>query len=719
MRKTAKLNFRTNLTVAALLALFICLIFVALFIAKHYIGLNESVEYERSVFISQIAERMKSNIIESREYRMTTAQDFAAVVSETRPESFDELRRLFPKYTSEAVSDQLFLLSSDCNLYGIDGIKKWASLPYEDYFLDILANNSTTNFIRIGVNREFMVFSAHLPSPVEVDGIPISAILLGWDSVQYRAALSSKLFEEKSSSLLVEMSGNIVIYPTDDSDESYGYNIFTYLTDEGMLEDDLAEIRELLTLTEDSTFLTEVDGKRWLFSIAYYDENNRIFIMLPIQNTSSNTYQNLYGLIAGVVASFLVLFLIVGAVLLEAFLRQREQREKELQTELLMKTTQAKNDFLAKMSHDIRTPLNGIIGMNYIASTKAPQECTEVIDCLDRVDSAAKYLLGILNNILDMSKIENDKLTLSANPFSLDTLISEIELLISFQMEGKNFDFIVDAPQSLDYDYIGDELRLKQVLINLISNAVKFTELGQVVFAIKILPADEETDEVIFTIADTGHGMSPEFMEHLFTPFAQEDNNISSKSGGSGLGLAIAKSFVDLMDGTITVSSTLGKGSEFTVTLLLKKTAHIKQEQSAKDAQSSCRFEDQRALLCEDNDLNAEIAKSILESFGLTVDRAEDGKLGVEFFERSAPGYYSIIFMDVRMPQMDGYKATRTIRSLERPDAAQIPICALSANAFSEDIHQSMDAGMNVHLSKPLDISQLLDVLKKFLKHEE
>lgn len=709
--KKPKLLLITNI---AILSVF--LIVTITFIAKQFMGLNLSVENERSVFISQIAEQMKNSVIASRKNHLKTTRNFAIILDEVQPETFNQVCSLFSDYASSKSVNRLFFLSSDCELYGIDGVKQWTSLPYDEYFLNILSDEYTADFIRIGMNQEFMVYSALLSSPVQIDGHEISAILYGWDSSEYRATLSSRLFEEKSSSLLVGKNGNIAIYPEDKDNESYGYNIFSYLTNQGMNEYNLEIIKELLTETEDKTVLCEVNGNRWLFSSAYYSEQYRIFIMLPIQITSASTYQNLYGLIAGVVVSFLILLMFIGVILISVVLRQKAQRERELQTTLLMKTAQAKNEFLAKMSHDIRTPLNGIIGMNYIASTKMPQECKEVTEFLKKVDTTAKYLLGILNDILDMSKIESGELRLSAKPFSLETLKDEIETLVLSQMEGKNCKFIINAPKIIDFDYIGDELRIKQILINLLSNAVKFTEKGSVTLAIKIRPIIDNTDEVIFSVHDTGKGMSKEFMENIFTPFTQEDDCIAANYGGSGLGLSIAKSFIDLMGGTITVTSELEKGSEFTVTLLLEKIALAKQETvEIQKMEITYNFVGKRLLLCEDNDLNAEIARVILEDFNLKVDRAENGKIGVELFEHSEPGYYAMIFMDVRMPQMDGYEATRTIRRLERLDAKQIPICALSANAFSDDIMKSMEAGMNEHLAKPLEITLLTDVLKKYL----
>lgn len=716
MKNNGNQKKREILLTVSLIVLSIFLVSAFTFIAGQFIELKASVEYERSVFISQIAKQMKNNVIASRKNHLENTRNFAIILDETQPETFEQVQRLFPDYAGSEAVNRLFFLSSDCELYGIDGVKQWISLPYEEYFLDALFDEYTTDFIRIGINQEFMVYSVRLPFPVEIGGHEISTVLYGWDSSEYRATLSSRLFEEKSSSLLVGIDGSIAIYPEDEDNEFYGYNIFTYLESQGMEPDRLDIIRGLLTGTKDRTVLCEIEGERWLFSSAYYSEDYRIFIMLPIRITSAGTYQNLFDLIAGVIMSFLILFMIVGIILLSVALRQREQRERELQTELLMKMAQAKNEFLAKMSHDIRTPLNGIIGMNYIASAKTPSECREVTDCLKKVDISAKYLLGILNDILDMSKIESGELRMSANPFSLETLQEGIKALTLSQMEGKEFRFTINAPDTIDYDYIGDELRIKQILMNLLSNAVKFTEKGSVTLAIAIRPVNEMSDEVTFSVRDTGKGMSKEFLEHIFSPFTQENDSIAASYGGSGLGLSIAKSFVELMGGVMTVTSEIGKGSEFTVALLLERTARVKREAlEAQEAEMDGSFAGKHLLLCEDNELNAEIAEIILTDLNLKVDRAENGRRGVELFKQSEPGYYSMIFMDVRMPEMDGYEATCAIRALDRADAKQVTICALSANAFSDDIRKSLEAGMNEHLAKPLDVAELIGVLKKYL----
>lgn len=712
-----KHGMQMKLQVICLTSLFLCLVITIASIMERFVGLNDSVEYERVVFVSQIAKQMKNNMITSRSKHMELIQNMAEVLNEMSPQSFEEVRKMFPSYAKNKSVNQLFFLSSDCELFGMDGVKRWTSLPYEEYLFDAISQEYTTDFIRIGMNQEFMVYSTLIPAHIKLDGHEMVAVMYAWESSEYRTVLSSTLFEEKSSSLLVRTDGSIAIYPEDKDSELYGYNIFTYLNNQSMTSRELQIVKDMVADTDDDTILCDVGGSRWLLSVAQYSDTYRILIMLPIEVTSSGTYNNLYGLLGSIGITLLILFFIVGIILVFAFWRQREQREKELQTELLMKTAQAKNEFLAKMSHDIRTPLNGIIGMNYIASTKNPRENIEVANCLKKVDISAKYLLGILNDILDMSKIESGQIKLSETIFSLEELKESVEPIIYAQLEEKNISYAIDYPKQLNYSYIGDELRIKQILINLLSNAIKFTEEGSVTFIIRVKVLTDEKDKVIFTVRDTGKGMTEKFMENIFSPFTQEDSNISARYGGSGLGLAITKSFVDLMGGMITVSSEPDKGSEFVVSIPLKRTNKTKKKEvTSESLELSKNMFEKCVLLCEDNELNAEIATEILKNFGLKVDWAENGKKGVEKFKQSVYGEYAMIFMDVRMPEMDGYEATRTIRSLDRLDAKEVPICALSANAFTEDIKQSMDSGMNEHLAKPVEIGKLDEVLKKYLR---
>lgn len=693
----------------------ILFLIASLSIIKFFIGLNDSVELERSVFISQIAEQMKEHLNVSLEHNMQLTEDFAKVISEIRPESFDRMQRLFPDYAGENAVNRLFFLSSECELYDIKGDKQWVSLPYEEYLLDVLAKTHTNDFIRVGTEQEFMAYSMQLPAPVTLDGHEFLAVLYGWDSSEYRSALSSRLFEDKSSSLLIGKNGNIALYPEDGDSENYGYNVFTYLEKQGMGDKDLENIQKCIAGTGDATLLCELADGRWLFRVSEYSELYRILILLPLQITSAGTYRNLYSLIAGVGTALLLLFLIVGDILLSVYRQQKIQQAKELQTEFLMKSAQTKNDFLAKMSHDIRTPLNGIIGMNYIASTKVPPGNSELSECLQKVDTSAQYLLGILNDILDMSKIESGKAGLALAPFSLFSLTDSIKTIILAQMEGRNILFHVEVLSEFDREYIGDELRIKQILVNLLSNAVKFTEEGSITLEISIAALDNKRDMVNFTVRDTGKGMAGEFLESIFAPFTQEDSGIAARYGGSGLGLSIVKAYTELMDGNVTVTSELGIGSQFYVSIPLERTEQLISQETLPTTDEGFDYSGKRVLLCEDNNLNAEIAAAILKNFGLQVDWAENGKAGVELFRCSRLGGYAMIFMDIRMPEMDGYAATKVIRGMDREDAATVPICALSANAFYDDVAQSMASGMNEHLAKPLEVSLLAQTLKKYL----
>lgn len=704
-----KQKSQIRLQVICFVILLVCLIMALLSIGKRFVGLNDSVEYERVVFISQIAKQIKENMVKSRNNHLELTRNMVNMLDEVSPQSFKEVRRMIPEYTGEEAVNQFFFLSSDCELFGVDGIKQWASLPYEEYILDAVLKEYTTDFIRIGMKQEFMVFSSRLSAPIMIDGHEIVAIMYGWDSSEYRTALSSSLFEEKSSSLLVGIDGNIVIYPENKDSESYGYNIFTYLEKQGMSSRELEIVKNMVVNTKDNTLLCDVKGSRWLFSVSQYSDTYYILVLLPIEMTSSGTYDNLYGLIISVGMTLLILFLFVGGVFLSIFWRRKEQRVKELQTELLMKTAQAKNDFLAKMSHDIRTPLNGIIGMNYIASTKIPPENIEIAECLQKVDVSAKYLLGILNNILDMSKIESGKMEIRQVEFSMDELLGSINSIVEIQAKEKGVSFVLSANNSLSSFYIGDGLRINQILMNLVSNALKFTDKGgHIDVNVEPIEKNGEKETIRFTVSDNGIGMTEAFMQHIFDPFTQDGSEIANQYGGSGLGLSIVKNLVGQMNGRVGVVSKKDVGSTFTVELPLKaaQRADNAAAQAAEQPDES-RLAGMRILLAEDNELNRVIAREILQMFNVEVDEAVDGKNALEDFVSKPAGYYTAIITDIRMPVMDGYEMSDRIRHSDHPDAQSIPIFAMSANAFDDDVAAARSYGMNAYLKKPIDVDEL------------
>ena len=374
----------------------------------------------------------------------------------------------------------------------------------------------------------------------------------------------------------------------------------------------------------------------------------------------------------------------------------------------------AKTAFLNTMSHDMRTPLNAIIGLTELAQKE--DDFGIVREYLDKVSTSGKFLLGLINDLLDISKIESGGLKLNPAPFTKKEFQSTIDTVIKPLMEQRNIRFICqleDGPECISVD----GLRFEQIFQNLLSNASKFTpEGGEVDFLLEQLPAADGSAHMRFWVRDNGVGMSPEFVERMYDPFAQEKSKLSNHTKGTGLGLAIVKKLVDAMGGTITVKSELGKGTEFTVELSAPLAEAPTEDISENGSSQSLR--DAKILLVEDNEINTYVAKLILEEAGCSVTTAENGQIALDRFGASKPGDFDAILMDVRMPVMDGLEATRAIRALPRPDAVTIPIIAMTADAFAEEQKKTMDAGMNAHISKPIDVKLLYAVLEKNIRHE-
>ena len=375
----------------------------------------------------------------------------------------------------------------------------------------------------------------------------------------------------------------------------------------------------------------------------------------------------------------------------------------------------AKTTFLSSMSHEMRTPMNAIIGLDNIA-LRDPNISADTRDELEKIGSSARHLLSLINDILDMSRIESGRMELKKEEFSFRDFLDQITIIIHGQCEDKGLIFVCNKIGTLDEYFIGDDLRLKQIIINILGNAVKFTDApGSVTFNVEQIDIDDDNELMRFTIKDTGIGMDTSFIPKLFDPFCQEDATSTNRYGGSGLGMAITKNIIDLMNGTIEVNSQKGYGTTFTVCIPLKKAVHVDSQIHIHEEEAVVSLEGIHVLIAEDMELNAEILMDLLDLEDINCQWAENGQRAVEIFEQSEERHFSAILMDMRMPVMDGLAATREIRNLNRPDAKTIPIIALTANAFEEDVKSCLNAGMNAHMSKPVDIDELIHLLGKLL----
>ena len=437
-------------------------------------------------------------------------------------------------------------------------------------------------------------------------------------------------------------------------------------------------------------------------------------------------------------ALFMTVLLLIVAVIIFLLARDRmrtKKQKEELQTALASaeQASRAKTEFLNNMSHDIRTPMNAIVGFAGLASTHIDDR-EQVKDYLGKINVSSQHLLSLINDVLDMSRIESGKMTLEEADVDLPKLIYDLQTIIQPNIDDKQLELSVDMKDIRHKEIVTDKLRLNQVLLNILSNAIKFTpEGGKINVRVTETESSKEgTADFEFRVRDTGIGMSREFQETLFDAFTRERTSTVSGIEGTGLGMAITKKIVDMMGGSIAVESEEGKGSEFIVNLPCRISDSAETEMPSSALKSSETEEEgkeqgqqvpekydfggKRVLLAEDNKMNQMIAEAILTEAGLLVDIADDGTIAVEKMETQTAGYYDIVLMDIQMPNMDGYEAAERIRALEDPKKANIPIVALTANAFEEDRKNVLSSGMNGHLPKPYDVPKMMETLKKMIK---
>ena len=394
---------------------------------------------------------------------------------------------------------------------------------------------------------------------------------------------------------------------------------------------------------------------------------------------------------------------------------KKELEAAKEQLKIAESVSQSKTEFLSSMSHEIRTPMNGIIGMLTLAHGQLRGHSAE--NYIIKAEQLSKYLLSVINDILDMSRIEAGKIELESKPFELAALAEKLRNMFQKNVEAKGVAFYVEM-KDVDVKYIvGDELRISQILVNFLSNAQKFTEKGEIRVTFRQLQKENGKVSLMFRVHDTGKGMDAKFISRIYKPFEQESQDITKQYGGSGLGMSITDRLVHLMGGELVIDRMLGKGSDFCVylTLPIAEVSEIETEQEDETG-TDFTFNGCHILMAEDNEINAEIAVSILENEGAKVDVAVNGKDAVEKYAASAPGTYNFILMDIQMPVMNGRDAAKQIRSRDRTDSGEIPIFALSADAFVEDQRLSAMSGMNGHFTKPIDFEEMRVQIGKILK---
>ena len=602
------------------------------------------------------------------------------------------------------------------------------------------------------VDDSRMVFLKQLPTPITLQSgekeITLRYFGISQCMTQLNDYFRCDAYENNNSVYVLDDNG-FKLFNANDTELLKGHNVYTVLSQMAYLHgSSFAEAKERLARTGSCYSNAVLDGTEYFYALKQMENAQwTLAFLVPAEYVAVNTQKlvNIVMVIIIVIAlAFSVVTVFVGWFLLRQKQQQELQAEKEANLRLekyniqltqandemqraqaiaaealqsAERASKAKTDFLSNMSHDIRTPMNAIVGLTALMENEL-DEPEKLADHLGKLKSSGQLLLGIINNILDMSRIESGKTTLTIEPMDLSHQLDQLNTMIFSQANVKKQTFTVST-HIQHKNLLADPTRLNQVLMNILSNAVKYTpQGGHIRFEAEELPRNDHYAKYRFIVQDDGIGMSAAYQKTLFDPFTREEKSGTNKVQGTGLGMAITKSIIDLMGGTIRVESATGKGTRFEVVLEFPIDAEADKVQTApalpEEAEAVSPLSGMNFLCAEDNAINAEILELLLETKGARCTICSNGQEIVDAFASVKPGEYDMILMDVQMPVMDGLEATRRIRSGENPLGRTIPILAMTANAFLEDMQKSRDAGMDEHLSKPVDINALEQTVKRF-----
>ncbi|MGN1368067.1 MAG: ATP-binding protein [Aristaeellaceae bacterium] len=580
------------------------------------------------------------------------------------------------------------------------------------------------------IDGSFLVFSQELDAPITMgdDKVRFTHIVLLKDIRTVKQYYTTTTYGGSAATYIIKENGTLAYYDAEEDDVIGARNVYKALREaeyiQGQGFDSVKEHLDRYGIAVANILLSRNEYYYCLTSLDDYDMT--LMLLIPADAVAVSTMNMMDSTIRTltIFVTVLGLLLLLAAISFVSVQRSSEKVRMEQETNRELNrlrleaesANSAKSTFLNNMSHDIRTPMNAIIGFTNIALKQNPKP--EIKSCLEKIINSSEHLLTLINDVLDISRIESGKIQYTPSPVDITAVADTAVNVTSGFLSNRHITFNHHLTEPEARYVLADAVRIREVLVNILGNAVKFTpDGGTITFEASYLPgADEQHIVVRYCIADTGVGMSEDFIEHIFDEFSQEESSARTQYKGTGLGMAITKRYVDLMGGTISVESRKGKGSTFVVELPLALTDGSGiQTQDYSDASNG--LAGVKLLLAEDNDLNAEIATIQLEDLGMQVTRAADGKQAVRAFAENPPGTFDMILMDIMMPEMDGYEATAAIRGLaDRPDAMLIPIIAMTANAFAEDVQASMDAGMNGHLSKPIVMGEVVNTIARNLR---
>ena len=724
-----------------LILIFLNLIFVKLLLNRMNSYIAENGKSSMGAVVEQIQQTYDLQV-NGYYSRLHMLEDFLTQEG-VRSIELDRNKKFFEAWQKESESTLIFLQENG-KAITTDGTKLRVDMPSK-LLLDLRNGYNIGKLVSLDYNQKKKDgYLVAIPcQEYTIKGETYTAIGTLYDHSKLDSMLSVKSYNGNAYLFMLDNDGNIT-YTNQKEDKFFrNYFLLKHLKgDQAITEEEADSLQKKLDGREQGVELVESD-KPYYLGYCPIENNNTMLICIVEKSVVDNVlrdYQKTIVFETILMAGFILLlfaglFYSISRRSLAEQKAEYEKRNNEIQTQAMKEmeesnkklkkakdiTTEAlqtaenankaKTDFLSNMSHDIRTPMNAIIGMTSLIRHDAGNKA-KVIEYADKIDISSQHLLGIINDVLDMSKIEAGKTVFKYTDFSILDFITELNTIFHSQIDEKNQTLTI-IKENIRHEWVnGDQVHLMQIFSNLVSNAVKYTQEGG---KIQFLVEECETKSSVyakyrFLVSDNGMGMSADFKDTIFDAFTRAESSMTNKIQGTGLGMAIAKNLVEAMGGTIDVESELGQGSCFEVLIDLRIAEDrfvSSAEQAEKDEPAGNVLKGMRFLCAEDNELNAEILMELLKIEGAECTICENGKRVLEAFEQSAPGDYDMILMDVQMPVMNGYEATKAIRRSSHELAKTIPIIAMTANAFSEDIQHSLAAGMNAHVSKPVEMKVL------------
>ncbi len=716
--------------IAYAIVAFIVALTVGLIIGIYSVVINGIVENNVINTISEIASHDRNTITNYVEFNWKNLERFSSRLNRNQGSLTDDDKVVeYLKHESQESSfDKIYMITEDGTYYTDLAYRHQNSVVNgENIFYDFMPILQTKHQNMVGFDAlpileydKVAIYGHKLEDEYNIKVGSENRTVIAAIGVARRSTITSGLVLEsfldgdgecRGLTTVVDLKGDIIVNKVD-SDKAEAGNWFRNIQTYEKTDMSWEEVRQ--NMTENKTFLFRHTngGKSRVSYCMPFDDNIDWYFRLTVDYEALNEQGSPFIMLVIIALAILVSVSVVALIIV---LRTQNKTEQALARE------KAQSEFLSNMSHEIRTPLNGLVGLNYLMITAIddPSKKNQVKAWLSKSHSTSKYLLALINDILDISKLRAGKVEVVKEPLLIEALVDAIFSMQCDNIKNRGIEYSTDVKITVPC-ILGDEVHIKQVLMNIISNAAKFTPAGGFIkLSVRQIKTDETHVTTTFICEDSGCGMSKEFLTKIFDVFTQERNSNSDSIKGTGLGMPISKLLVNAMGGEIKVESELNKGSKFTISIPAEISAipdylnfNVDEEAERMAQAYKSETESMKVLIAEDNELNAEILIEILKDSGFEVGYAVDGSQAVEMFAQSKPNEYGVVLMDMRMPVMDGCEASKKIRSLDRPDAKTIPIFACTANSFKEDRIKAFDSGMNDFLTKPIDIKALLQKME-------